>query len=46
MSGDEVERLFAAALLAGLIAPAEYREAMTVLARAHDADRPLAVPLW
>ncbi|MFJ9845967.1 hypothetical protein ACIRYZ_37105 [Kitasatospora sp. NPDC101155] len=44
--GDEMERLLAAALLAGLIAPAEYRRAMTVLARADDAGRPLDVPLW
>ncbi|MGW3045551.1 hypothetical protein ACWC9T_37255 [Kitasatospora sp. NPDC001159] len=45
-SGDETERLLATALLAGLIAPAEYQESMTVLARADDAGRPLDVPPW
>ncbi|MFD5462171.1 hypothetical protein ACFWIQ_04970 [Kitasatospora sp. NPDC127059] len=46
VSRDDMERLLAAALLAGLIAPAEYRESMTVLARADDASRPLDAPLW
>ncbi|WP_268762391.1 hypothetical protein [Kitasatospora griseola] len=41
-----MERVLAGALAAGLIAPAEYRESMAVLARADDAGRPLHVPPW
>ncbi|MEU9045711.1 MULTISPECIES: hypothetical protein [unclassified Kitasatospora] len=43
-SADQTERMLVAALLAGLIEPAEYRESMAVLARADDAGRPLHVP--
>ncbi|MFJ1791625.1 hypothetical protein [Kitasatospora griseola] len=45
-SGDQMEGVFAAALLAGLIGPVEYRRSMAVLAHADDADRPLHVPRW